>query len=185
MSQSSTRIVPEVGRSSVPSSVSKVLFPEPDGPTMKAQAPLGISKETPRSAFTWFSPRGSPWSRPELRSWPRGSGVRRDSVCTLADRFHGRQPRGSPGRVEAAEHAHHQGQGHSQGEVSRRLLELQTAAQEQVGNPDARDGQDTAQQPREQARDSCSPPARAGGHSSASSHSCEGSRIRRTAPAYS
>ena len=47
MSQSSTRIVPEVGRSSVPSSVSKVLLPEPEGPTMKAQAPLGTSKRRP------------------------------------------------------------------------------------------------------------------------------------------
>ena len=47
MSGPSTRIVPEVGRSSAPIRYSSVLLPEPDGPTMNVHDPLGIRNDHP------------------------------------------------------------------------------------------------------------------------------------------
>jgi hypothetical protein len=43
---------PELGRSSVPTRLSSVDFPEPDGPTMNTNSPFSIANETSRSATT-------------------------------------------------------------------------------------------------------------------------------------
>ena len=56
MSWPSTRIVPDVGRSSAPSRYSRVLLPEPDGPTMNVHDPRGTRNVTPRRASTVSSP---------------------------------------------------------------------------------------------------------------------------------
>ena len=48
----SIRTVPEVGRSSVPSTLSMVDLPEPDGPTIATSSPRSIRSETPPSAAT-------------------------------------------------------------------------------------------------------------------------------------
>ncbi len=47
-----TRTVPLVGRSSVPARCSRVLFPEPDGPSTATSSPAAMARLTPRSACT-------------------------------------------------------------------------------------------------------------------------------------
>jgi hypothetical protein len=52
MFQPVTRTRPELGRSSVPSTCSSVVFPDPDGPTMPTSSPCPMVKLTSRNAVT-------------------------------------------------------------------------------------------------------------------------------------
>src|SRR5580692_6527605 len=56
VSSPATRTTPRVGRSRVPITCSKVLLPDPDGPTMAASSPWPIRRSTPASATTGGSP---------------------------------------------------------------------------------------------------------------------------------
>jgi hypothetical protein len=47
-----TRTVPELGRSKVPIRCSKVLLPDPDGPSTATSSPAATVTLTPRSAVT-------------------------------------------------------------------------------------------------------------------------------------
>ena len=50
------RTVPLVGRSSVPARCSRVLFPDPDGPSTATSSPAAMARLTPRSAGTGGAP---------------------------------------------------------------------------------------------------------------------------------
>jgi hypothetical protein len=56
-SRPSSRYRPAVGVSRQPRMVMKVDFPDPDGPMTATISPARISTETPRSAWTVYSPR--------------------------------------------------------------------------------------------------------------------------------
>ena len=53
----SNRTVPSLARSSAPSSWSRVVFPEPLGPTSATSSPAPMSRSTPSSALTVEGPR--------------------------------------------------------------------------------------------------------------------------------
>jgi hypothetical protein len=50
------RTTPAVGRSSVPITCSKVVFPDPDGPTTATSSPAVTVRSTPSKAATGGSP---------------------------------------------------------------------------------------------------------------------------------
>ncbi len=56
MSSPSIRTVPDVGRRSAPIIVSRVVFPDPDGPMMSVISPASVSKVTPSTARTSVRP---------------------------------------------------------------------------------------------------------------------------------
>ena len=53
----STSMLPDVGRSSVPITLSSVDLPEPDGPTTATSSPSATCSDTPASACTGGDPR--------------------------------------------------------------------------------------------------------------------------------
>ena len=89
MAWSATLIVPEVGKSSAASRYSRVLLPDPDGPTMNVHDPVGSWNVTPRSASTTSSPL---WKvlRTSIASIitaspPQGRGAWRDARLVLRE----------------------------------------------------------------------------------------------------
>ena len=76
----SMRTLPEVGRSSVPIRLSRVDFPEPDGPTMATNSPSSTARDTPLQACTGGEPNDrctSVSSRMWLIGWaPPRAGLR-------------------------------------------------------------------------------------------------------------
>ena len=80
-----TRTVPVLGRSRVPIRCSRVVLPDPDGPTMATSSPSVTAKLTPRSAVHRRLGLGRSWSPPS-------------SSSTGARCRHGRPRRGSGDR---------------------------------------------------------------------------------------
>ena len=98
-----TRISPLDGRSSAPSRYSSVLLPDPLGPTMNANRPRSIRQLIPRKASTQRMPL-----RYDFQTFTHFD-HRVASMGAEPDGFHGNQPRGPPGRVEAPQSAHDDG----------------------------------------------------------------------------
>ena len=97
------RRVPELGRSSAPSSCSSVVLPEPLGPSSATNSPASISRSMPSSARITFGP-----AREELRAPRRRQlELRHHSTCLSASAGRRRAARKRAGgaRDQAAERA--------------------------------------------------------------------------------
>src|SRR5271157_6221534 len=140
---------------------SRVLLPDPEGPTMKAQAPVRIRKLTPRRASTCSSPLGyvlhTSWasimndsSRGAGFGWPGGSTA--ISLGPLPDGIHRLEAGGPPSRVEAAETPHDERQAEAQPEEAGGDGQTQATAEELVGHQGRGEGHGAAKHPGEQAQ---------------------------------
>src|SRR4029079_13013585 len=84
--------VPPVGASSPPSRCSKVLFPEPEAPTMATVSPAWTCRSTPRNTST---------SRPpSLKRLVRPSALRTTSPLFITQRLGGVDAAGAPARID-------------------------------------------------------------------------------------
>src|SRR6266508_2343549 len=98
---------PPVGRSSVPSTCSKVDFPTPEAPITATLSPAFTVSVTPRRTRTT--------SGPSRYSFSRSSVARRGSL--IAEHLNGVQPGGAARRGQGREERDHQGGADDHGEV--------------------------------------------------------------------